>query len=78
MVCSFYFNIISLHWRKKSKSRTSSNPINVARLECLDNYIRACLITRDGAMLIVGEEAGHIFVADIAGRTLKILSSLVD
>jgi hypothetical protein len=46
----------------------SSSPVNVARLECLDNYIRACLITRDGAMLIVGGEAGHIVVADVSGN----------
>lgn len=42
-----------------------SKPVNVARLECLDSYIRACIITRNGAQLVVAGEANKIVVVDV-------------
>lgn len=48
----------------------SAAPRMVGRIECLDNYIRACILTRDCATLVVGGEARAIVVVDVATRTI--------
>lgn len=45
--------------------RESRKGVNVGTLDCLDNYIRACHITRDSKTMIVAGEARYMVVCDI-------------
>ena len=52
-------------WDVNAKG-SNGKGVLVGSIDCLDNYIRACHITRDSKTMIVAGEARHMVVVDIS------------